>query len=238
LAISTNDGAGGTDSDSIAITVTSQFLTSLVAYWKLEDVNDSHTNGLTLTNNNSVTFTSGKVNNAATVVAASSQYLSLADTALLRPGNFDYTWACWFKLTTTAGTQTIISKDFDTTRGWQLVNGAGTLTWNNYRNNATGIDITDSVSAGTWYLFIGWHDAAGDTINMKLNNGTTTSIATSGNFPQASTAPFAIGRNSYPGFSQYMGGQVDEVAYWTRVLTAGEMTRLYNSGNGRTYPAF
>ena len=216
----------------------SPLLTDLVAYWKLENVNDSHTNGLTLTNNNSVTFTSGKVGNAATVATASSQYASLADTSILRPGNFDYTWLCWFKLTTTAGTQTIISKDYDTLRGWQLVNGGGTLTFNTYRNNSVGMDVNTPVSSGVWNLFIGWHDSVADTVNMKLNDGTTVSAATSANFPQATTAPFAIGRNSYPGFSQYMGGQVDEVAYWTRVLTAGEMTQLYNSGNGVTYPTF
>lgn len=59
---------------------------NLVSYWQMGSANDSHgTNHLT--NNNSVSFTTGKVGNAASFAAASSQYLSHADdaTVLLLP---------------------------------------------------------------------------------------------------------------------------------------------------------
>lgn len=213
-------------------------LTNLVAYWKLEDVNDSHTGGYTLTNNNSVTFTSGKVNNAARFASASSKYLSRADDAVFRPGNFDFTWALWFNVTS-AGVQTILGYDYNVTRGYQFLYGsAGANTVSFALNHAGGgaTATASGISLSTWYLAFFWHDAAGDTVNLKVNDGTTVSVSTGGNAPNASHAGLSVGRDNYPGFAQYMNGQVDELAYWTGIPTAGEMTQYYNGGNGTNYP--
>ena len=38
------------------------------------------------------------------------------------------------------------------------------------------------------------------------------------------------------GFSAYFDGLVDECGIWSRALTTDEVTSLYNSGNGFTYP--
>lgn len=42
--------------------------------------------------------------------------------------------------------------------------------------------------------------------------------------------------NAYSGASQFVRGKVDECAIWSRALTSGEVSTLYNSGNGITYP--
>ena len=51
----------------------------LVGYWKMEDVNDSSGNSVTLTNNGTTTFVGGKYGNASNY-NGSSQYLSTATT--------------------------------------------------------------------------------------------------------------------------------------------------------------
>jgi hypothetical protein len=41
-----------------------------------------------------------------------------------------------------------------------------------------------------------------------------------------------VGRRSFSGAESYFDGYVDEVAKWNRALSAAEITRLYNNGNG------
>src|SRR3954464_8446679 len=90
-------------------------LTSLVSYWKLSDVNDS-VGGNTLTNGNTVTFTSGKIGNAATFVAASSQRLSHAANAALRTGDIDFTIPAWAKFASQPANPIVVGKDDNTSR--------------------------------------------------------------------------------------------------------------------------
>src|SRR5437870_9156416 len=62
-------------SQPISIAGRSTLLNGLRVYYKLGDLTDSSGNSLTLTNHGGVTFTAGKVNNAANFVSASSRYL-------------------------------------------------------------------------------------------------------------------------------------------------------------------
>ena len=61
----------------------SSLFDDLVAYWNLNETSgdraDATGNGHTLTDNNTVGYATGKINNAASFVAANSGYLSIAD---------------------------------------------------------------------------------------------------------------------------------------------------------------
>ena len=50
-------------------------LTNLISYYKLDDVNDYYASN-NLTNNNTVTFVTGKIGNAGDFEVDSTQYLS------------------------------------------------------------------------------------------------------------------------------------------------------------------
>lgn len=214
----------------------SPLLTDLVAYWKLADVSDSHTNGLTLTNNNSLTFGTGKVGNCANnFAAASSRYFSRASSADLVLGNIDWTIACWFNSSTFAASQGLVSKHNATACEYTLqINTSGNVVMQFGSTSAT----SGAVSSANWHLAVGWHDAAGDTINVQVDGGTPVSAATSGAAPPTNTVEFRIGSIAYVGVPFYMNGSIDEAAIWRRVLTAGERTQLYNGGSGVTYPTF
>src|SRR5436190_21285349 len=68
----------------------------VVAAWKLSDLTDATGRGNTLTNNNSATFNTGKIGNAAYFTGSSSQYLSRSSNADLQAGDIDFTLGCWF----------------------------------------------------------------------------------------------------------------------------------------------
>ena len=48
-----------------------------------------------------------------------------------------------------------------------------------------------------------------------------------------STTLFLLGRSNT--YGRYLDGQIDEVAIWSRVLTADERAELYALGRGRYY---
>lgn len=213
-------------------------LTSLVASWKLDDLTDSAGSN-TLTNNNVVTFNTGQVGNAAYIVAASSQFLSVASNSAVQTGDVDFTIAGWI-YTSLGSSQLILAK-----RGA----GAGTSEYAVYYDSGPNRFIalvfraTDSAvsraadtfgapTANTWTFFIFWHDATADTLNISINNGTADSVGTGGALQAASTGLFTIGKQDISGGELFLNGRADAVSIWKRILTAGERGRLWNGGAG------
>lgn len=49
-----------------------------------------------------------------------------------------------------------------------------------------------------------------------------------------------IGANRYNSttYQEYFNGRLDAVSVWNKVLSADEVTQLYNSGNGKQYPNY
>jgi hypothetical protein len=227
----------------------SSLLTSLVASWKLSDLTDATGRGNTLTNNNSATFNTGKIGNAAYFTAASSQFLSRAgSSADVKMGDIDFTIGFWAYLSTypsTGNAYQLVTKDVDTpanSRDYDvdfLTDGGGAKHVRFYINGGGTIlveDLSNIPSTGTWFCLIAWHDATANTVNISVNNNTPVSATTSGTAPEDSSAEFRIGARAYSGFEGYLDGRVDNVNLWKKVLSAGERTEFYNSGSGVEYP--
>lgn len=223
----------------------SSLLTSLVAYWKLEEASgtrvDATGRGNDLTDNNTVTQATGIVGNAAQFTAANSEYLSHADNADLSTGNVDFTVAAWVYLDSKpASVMGFVTKG----SGGSTTNAEYSLQYLNTSDRfrlvvfdggsnagAAVANNLGSPSTSTWYFVVAWHDSVADTVNIQVNNGTVNSSAyTFGSWD--STEPLWIGRSS----SGYQNGRIDAVGFWKRVLTAGERTSLYNGGAGLQYP--
>ena len=209
----------------------------LQAYWKLGEASgtrvDSH--GLNnLTDNNTVTQAAGIQGNAAQCTRANGEYLSIADNAALSTGDIDFSIAGWGYLDSLGVRGTLAAKFDSVPKEWQLyVTAANVTTFDvvDAGEAHTGRVTSSTLSASTWYFFVAWHDAAANTVNLQVNNGTLTS--TSYTFGcNDSTSPFFIGQEE----NNYWDGRVDEVAFWKRVLTSDERSYLWNNGLGRTYP--
>jgi hypothetical protein len=176
-------------------------------------------------------------------LSASSQYLSVADNTQLSVQNIDFALCAWVKLTTKTTTQVIASKyDTSNQRNYMVYYDTASDRFK-FIVSPDGIiapatataDALGAVSVGIWYFVVCWHDAVGDTINIQINNGTTNSVAHSTGVHDG-TAPFALGVNFVTGAaSNFLNGEIDEVAFWKRNLTAAEKIALYNNGNGISY---
>jgi RHS repeat-associated protein len=77
-----------------------------------------------------------------------------------------------------------------------------------------------------------WHDSVANKVNFRVNKGPVDSAATTG-APEDTSSNFRIGARSTTE-GAFFDGVIDEVAFYKRVLTAGERDWLYNDGAGRT----
>jgi hypothetical protein len=220
-------------------------LTSLISHWTLDEAsgtrNDSH-GANHLTDNNTVTQAAGKIANAGQFTAANSESLSIVDNASLSTGDIDFMITAWVYFDSFgASGQGVVTKD-----------GAGSgnreygLIFNKSANRLSFLisndgssvalvndDVLGAPATATWYFMVGWHDSVANTINIQVNNGTVGSAAhTTGGFD--STTQLRIG--SLSSNINFVDGRIDEVSFWKRILTAAELTTLYNSGAGRAYP--
>ena len=213
--------------------------TGLVAYYKLDESSgnavDSSGNGKTLTNNNTTTYASGKINNGANFVKTSTQWLSRSYDSDLNIGNNDFTICGWLNLNATSGLFDIMGMGWDETTAnilyvirYDFTTNNLIFEWHDGAYKKLSVPLT--ASQNTWYFFTARR--SGSTLYLSVNNGTPTTATPT--FKTTSAGTFGIGRGG-GGSSAYMNGLIDEVGIWLRDLTSDERTQLYNNGNGLTY---
>lgn len=210
----------------------STLLEGLESYWAGDDLTDE-VGSRTLTNNNSGTFTAGKVGNAFTVASTSSQTFSRASDTTLQTGGKSWTIALWFRITNSADRNMASKAD-----EWALqyvddlgdkkirfrLGLAGAFQWRQ-------VDFTYDTN---WHNVVAWVDEDANTFGVQVDGGTSSTGALT-SYASASNA-FYIG-----GFTAYgpslWTGQIDEVGYWSRVLTSDERTEYRTKTNAGTgYP--
>lgn len=213
-------------------------LTNLVAYYKLDEssgnASDATGNGWTLTNAGSLTYVSGKINNATKFNG--SNYLQNTGTPIAA-GATDITLAAWVNIPNTNDGNT---KDLVKLGSADSVNGFMEL----QQDGNTGIDIAARNSSGGFVSF--------DSPASSIANNTwtfVTGLFTGGHLQLYINASF-IGQSSLSGTiggatdvtlggPQYVittNSLIDEAGIWNRALSSAEITQLYNSGAGLQYP--
>lgn len=232
-------------------------LNALIAYWPLNeasgDAYDAHTNGLTLTDTNTVTSAAGKVYALARqyTLANAEYHVRADDDALLSAGDVDLTIAAWCYLSSiTNNTERVIAAKGTATTEYQLyhynLTGVSNVFVIGARNSGNTESVYVSNTSGTislnaWYLVIAWYSANADTLNLQLNNGTVDSATLSGGIRDSGNA-FRIGRSSIAG--ALWDGRIGPVAFWKSAagaggaLTAAQRAALWNGGAGLAYANF
>lgn len=220
------------------VTPATTLLTNLKVWWNLSSVNATYSSN-NLTNNNTVTFNTGKVGNAGYFVRSSMQNLSIADNDDVSLGDRDWTITGEVYLDNLTNIQTVIAKRSGTGSGQGEISYIFNTATNklelyvfNSGTTANSVLSHSTVSSGQWYFFTLWHDNIANKIYQQINDGTIVETTLSIT-PHDGTSPFRIGCQQTNTIC--LDGRVDEVAIWHRVLTSEERTYLYNSGNGRTY---
>lgn len=239
-------------SDPALTQVTSPLRNNLVGGWRLEESTgtrlDESGYGNHLTSNNSVgqaTGVSTYTGNAAAFVAASNQYLSKTDNSSLPDGSTSFSVALWVYLTDLTSLRAFAGQ-YDTganQRGWDIYyNNVPNRFAFNVSTNGTGAEVLladafGAPSATTWYFIYAQFNRTTRVASVSVNNGSFNSTAALNASAFNSTASLTIGSvlNSGAPLAPH-NGRIDEVGIWTRLLTADEITKLYNAGLGTHFP--
>ena len=198
---------------------------NLLAFYKLDNTNDSSGNNRTLTNNGNVSFASGKLGNAA-VFDGSGKYLS--KEALLTDEN-ELTVSCFAYFNDTEELRTVWAKGANAS-DLDIVYYEGQL---NYFVSTTegGARISSNFvpNLNQWYHLTLTHSANSQVAKLFVDGQLVASTNVSGT-RISNSVPFEIGANTNWGRS--FNGQIDAVGIWNRALSDSEVAALYNSGTG------
>lgn len=216
----------------------------IVIAWGLEEASGTRADSVgsnNLTDSNTVGQQTGKIGNCAHFTAASSQSLTSVSTADLSAGNIDQTWMGWIWLDSINVARTVLSKNTDAThRDYRISTTAGNVvTFQMFTGAGVSVGIATAstfgaLSASTWYFVCAQFIQSSQTIQVSINNGAFNTAAASAN-PGTSTGAFALGADAGAAF---WDGRLDAIAFYKRLLSAGEITEAYNGGTGQQYPFF
>ena len=88
-----------------------------------------------------------------------------------------------------------------------------------------------SVSNGTWTFIV--VTFSGGNVSVYKNNAAAVTNG-SNTIPDGNNWTFE--NHSSSGQNYYLNGTLDEIGVWSRAISSGEVTSLYNSGSGLQYP--
>lgn len=236
----------------LPLSASADLLTNLRAYWKLDESSgnavDSSGLGYTLTNTGTTAYAAALINNGADFgTANASKMLTNASNAGVTGGAV--TLSTWVKIRTEPTNQTYrLIAQADGAGGSSFtryeidyIDSAGTKTLKWQRENPGGApgfhNVTETVTLGT----AGWHHLVlsydGSTITAYRDGSSKGTVSSSGNGSVSFGAYTGLGGvvdSNTVGNSA--SAYIDESALWDRGLTGAEVTSLYNSGLGFTYP--
>ena len=187
--------------------------------------------GYQLADNNTVTQGSGVQGQAALFTAATTEFFSATSAAQYQITAAQTSFTYWINHTNTA-LMCPVSKYGGTANEYIIQNSTNNnVRVNTYGTPDTSLIHTATLLPGYWYFIHVFFDITNSLIGIQVNNGVAqTAAVTSIN---ASNSEFRIGQYNN---ARYMNGKLWQVCKWNRLLTALELSNLYNGGNGILYP--
>jgi hypothetical protein len=211
-------------------------LTSLEEYYKLDELSSSGqaTDAIGNNNSSSVSATNGSAGRIGT------SYLFNGNSNMVTFGDHS-NWtintttnlsiSAWINFT--ANTSGTWGNLFGTAAYWsftlkKISSGNYQLGW--WAGSALSASSTFSVTFGTWYHVVMTKSGSSE-VKIYLNS-TLLSTVTPSDLDENPPANYIGGDEN----GEYFNGKIDELGIWKRVLTSAEVTQLYNSGTGLSYP--
>jgi hypothetical protein len=226
-------------------------LPNLVAYWNFNGNGTDSVSGVTPSLQTNVTFNNASILGTSVAVTANNAVLRYADrddfsfTSATNDLAFSVSLWVFFSQLKNAF---FISKRFQTIPEWQIIYNNGRFSFSKwdqgaFNNSSTVSSILNPFIINTWYhLVVTNKDSNVNNQNIYINGINASDIKViGGTYTRMNNTTASLGllniNDNTPTETFRHQGRLDEVAIWkNRELTPAEVTYLYNSGLGRTYP--
>jgi hypothetical protein len=209
----------------------------LSSYWKFDESSGNASDSVgvnTLTNTNTVTYETGKINNGALTNPTGTKYFTKTSPTGLPSGATSHTINFWAKprVTQSGSVPGVIAWGAEATNQMAGLGFSNTgLYYLGYTNDAS---VTYSYATGTWSMYTVTVDASTKKVNFYVNGALVGTEQTLANTPNIGTSFVVVGAQR-PGNLVIFDGNIDEVGIWGRILDICEIKALYNSGSGVQY---
>ena len=210
----------------------------LGAYWKMEELEtgpvlDSLGRSNLARSGNPVQV-EGIIDNAQQFVPATGDDLHTPDAPWLRPVTAGFTLSAWVWFDAVAAAGLVAKQSAGNLEYLLECDGA----YFDFQVTADGLTPTavtllDDLDSGVWHHIVAKYDAGLNQASLIHDNAATASVPFIGPVHVDNNA-LHLGKDPLSG--QILAGRIDEVGLWQRPLTPPEITRLYNTGAGLTYP--
>ena len=217
-------------SEAIQI-IQSDFPAGAVAYWKLDEESgvrhDATGNSYSLTDNNSVGYTAGKIGNAAAFRKGEHTYLSNGDLPI--PAG-SWTAMCWAKTTSTGPDGGASAMQFFD--AYMFIAHQDETCAQCYFHGPLLSTINDTEP----HLMVLRYNAETDTHSFFMDGQLASEQTGAGTMTNDQYSGVALGSDGFESYND-LNGWVDEAGVWYRALSDTEIVQLYNNGNGLSFPS-
>jgi len=215
-----------------------------ISHWTCDEASgvryDSNTtNSNDLTDNNTVSYTSGLLNNACDLERDNSEYLSITDAAqqnLDLAGSFSISaWVKFESIPATDQAYVLVSK-LGQNDGEELYYHNSNLWGTRLYNGGNGYNKfwSGTPTTATWYHMVYTFDSTNKGYNL-YRDGTAIAAEQTGTVnPGVNSDPFLLGANA-EAFGNKFDGALDEVTIFGTELSSSDVTSLYNGGTPLPY---
>jgi len=214
---------------------------NLVAYYKLENVNDSGPSGFNLTNVGTTTFVAGKFTNCANFVKTSGQYLYVNNNLGIDGGNCTFSFWLYLASSPAAGVYYSLFRQTSATAhasyAVEYYNDSGTLKLYVDRNKEyvahQAATITRTLPTTTWLHYCYTYN--GTAVVFYENGVQIGTVNASGNGTTSTDNYIVLGSFITGAAVDPLNGRLDEFIAESRAWTAGEVAKYYENSKGQFY---
>lgn len=147
-----------------------------------------------------------------------------------------FSWSGWFNTALLTDTYGIVSKQTSPYAAYVIFVENSRLFFEEYGAagppNALQVRISATLTAGIWYHFVVTTDGTGRAAGTRMYlNGTNQALSI--DYDALSTSILNSASLQFGGLTAHdegFSGLINNIAYFNRVLSAGEVTTIYNSG--------
>ena len=227
----------------------SALLDSLRGYWKLDETSGSTAVDATGTNSayrmGAVGFTPGKLGYANTFNTSSDVVEAVYNTNTV-PKGADFSFAAWIKLDSLPSVVGrncyVFQQNIGASPWWAhriyVASADNKIVVGSRNTSGTAYNVYSAAAleVGTWYHVVFVNRGNGQTLQLYMNGTDVSTTAGTFSGTLLEGLSHTCFGNAYSNAGENFEGTIDSPGIWGVALTSGQVTTLYNSGNGRTHP--
>jgi hypothetical protein len=223
---------------------TASLNTGLIDYWNLDQNSTTQTDAI---GSNNLTVGGATYYSTGGILGHCLDYTHNTDYAYKTPvtlafGSNTLSISLWVKINTlpVATTASLIAYNEHTgwTKALSVIINPDSFEFDVVNNIGGGFQVESSTipSTGIWYNVVCVLNGANPLKIYVNGSDVSTSAYTFSGTLLATSNWFGVGCVNNSDLTAAPAAYIDEVGFWNRALTSGEVTSLYNAGVGKTYP--